>query len=166
MNQESLASPDQDGVGTIPNKYLTFLLKGIEYGINISHIVEIVCIQNITQLPDSPPEVRGIINLRGKVIPVIDLRLRFHMEEREYDERTSIIVVSLDNTSIGLICDQVAEVVDIEAEKIDPPPAIATTTEADECVEGIGRCEEGNVVILLNINRVVGREALEELNIP
>lgn len=102
------------------SKYLTFSLGDEECGINIRNITEIIGLQKITEMPDAPPYVRGVINLRGKVIPILDMRLRFGVDEREYDDRTCIIVVMVDNISVGLIVDTVAEVLDIEHGNIDP----------------------------------------------
>ena len=156
MDNDSHFEGELETNGVLQSKYLTFHLDDVEYGINIHYVVEIVCMQRITELPDTPPALRGIINLRGKVIPVLDLRLRFSMAERDYDERTSVIVVNIQNASIGLICDEVAEVVDIDKNKISPPPTIQSKPDANEFMEGIGRREDGEVVVLLNADKIVG----------
>lgn len=135
------------------SKYLTFSLGDEECGINIRSITEIIGLQKITEMPDAPPYVRGVINLRGKVIPILDMRLRFGVEEREYDDRTCIIVVMVDNTSVGLIVDTVAEVLDIEPGNIDPPPKIVHDG-SHNFIEGLGRVDK-NVIILLDIEKVL-----------
>src|SRR3990172_5823963 len=95
---------------TQEGKYLTFTMGKEEYGIEIHNVTEIIGIQSITDLPDTPDFVKGVINLRGKVIPVLDVRLRFKMEEKAYNDRTCIIVVNIRNMSVGLIVDTVSEV--------------------------------------------------------
>jgi purine-binding chemotaxis protein CheW len=142
-------------------KYLTFALGNEEFGINIRDVTEIIGIQKITVMPDVADYIKGVINLRGKVIPVIDMRLRFGLSERDYDERTCIVVVNLDSTSVGLIVDTVSEVLDIEEKNIDPPPRVASGGTSREFIEGLGRVEE-EVKILLDIKRVLFDRAISE----
>jgi purine-binding chemotaxis protein CheW len=142
-------------------KYLTFALGDEEFGINIRSVTEIIGIQKVTEMPDVAEFIKGVINLRGKVIPVIDMRLRFGQPEREYDERTCIVVVNVDETSVGLIVDTVAEVLDIEDENIDPPPQVANGS-SREFIEGLGRVDD-EVKILLNIRKVLYDEELQEI---
>ena len=104
---EELEEDSQEG------QFLTFTIAEQEYGIEIRHVTEIIGIQTITGLPDVPEFVKGVINLRGKVIPVIDVRLRFAMPERAYDERTCIVVVNINDASVGLVVDTVSEVLNI-----------------------------------------------------
>ncbi len=135
------------------DKFLTFPLGEEEYGIDIRHVTEIVGIQNITCLPDAPVYVRGIINLRGKVIPVIDVRLRFAMAEREYDDRTCVVVVDVEGASVGMIVDSVSEVLEIPSVNIEPSPALRNG-KASEFIWGLGKAED-NVKILLNIQAMI-----------
>lgn len=107
---------------TMKGKYLTFPLGGEVYGIEIRYVTEIIGIQAITEVPDLPEYVRGIINLRGKIIPVIDVRLRFKKPPREYNDRTCVIVVDMGGVSVGLVVDTVAEVLAIAEQDIVPPP--------------------------------------------
>lgn len=139
-------------------KYLTFALGKEEYGIQIRHVTEIIGIQNVTDLPDMPSFVKGIINLRGKVIPVVDVRLRFGLPEREYDDRTCIVVVNIRNSSVGLIVDSVSEVVDIAAEQIEPPPQVRKDQNS-RYIEGLGHVGE-TVKILLGILNLLHDEDL------
>lgn len=134
-------------------KHLTFAIGDEEFGIDIRFITEIIGVQRITTLPDVPEFIKGVINLRGRVIPVIDMRLRFGKQEREYDERTCIIVTHTNDSSVGLIVDTVAEVIDIEQDQIDPPPRIANSS-AQEFIQGLGRVED-DVKILLNLQKVL-----------
>jgi purine-binding chemotaxis protein CheW len=157
MTSEDLVSSEDSGIA----QYLTFSLADEEYGIDISHITEIIGLQEITQLPESPVHVRGVISLREQTIPVIDMRDRFHLDRREYDERTCIIIVRLDQSVIGLIVDRVREVVDINVSQIEPPPELGQSWK-NEYIHGIGRVE-GKVKILLDVRLVFNKEDLDEI---
>jgi purine-binding chemotaxis protein CheW len=149
--------------GVVDNKYLTFSLGDEEYGINIKDVTEIIGIQTITEIPDTIDYIKGVINLRGKVHPLIDMRLRFMMGERDYDERTCIIVVTIDEYVVGLIVDTVSEVLEIPSDTIDPPPLIINNS-AKAFIEGLGRIGD-DVKIILNTKKVlfdVDLESLEE----
>lgn len=150
-------------VDTGTQKYLTFALGDEEYGVNIQYVTEIIGIQKVTEMPDTAEYIKGVINLRGKVIPVIDMRLRFHKQERDYDERTCIVVVNVDDTAVGIIVDTVSEVLDIPQEDIDAPPQVAAGAGTRrDYIEGLGRVNE-QVKILLDIERVLYDEQLQEL---
>ena len=110
----------------------------------------------ITPVPETPAFVSGVMNLRGKVIPVLDMRLRFGQQERPHDERTCIIVTQVDGISVGLIVDTVAEVLDIEADSIDPPPQIANSG-SHQFIQGLGRVDN-EVKILVNLKKVLNDE--------
>lgn len=138
---------------TQEGKFLTFSLGSEEYGIEIRYVTEIIGIQKITDLPDMPSYVKGVINLRGKVIPVIDVRLRFELDEREYDERTCIVVVTLNDMTVGLIVDSVSEVIDIPAEDIEPAPKVKRG-ESSRFISGLGKVNEA-VKILLDIKHLL-----------
>lgn len=146
---------------TMKNKFLGFRIGEEDYGIEIRYVMEIVEIQKITEIPETIDYIRGVINLRGKVIPVIDVRLRFHLPFREYDARTCIIVVQIDDTVVGLIVDGVAEVVDIKDEQISPAPMVQQTPESN-CIMGIGMTDD-DVRILLSVRKVVNDSELEEM---
>jgi len=148
-------------------KYLTFTLANEDYGIGILKIREIIGMMPITAVPQTPPFVKGVINLRGKVIPVMDLRLRFDMEEIEYTERTCIIVVEIAGASgriqIGNVVDSVSEVLNIKGEDIEDSPTFGTKLDT-EYILGMAKME-GGVKILLDIDKVLSAEevaALEE----
>ncbi len=143
------------------NKYLTFHVGAEDYGIEIRHVTEIIGIQKITLVPDLPEFIMGVINLRGQVIPVMDVRCRFRMPAREYDERTCIIVVQVSGRAIGLVVDQVNEVADITEAQIEPPPQVRTTCD-DSYLQGMGKLGE-EVKILLDIGRLLGNEASDLL---
>ncbi len=151
LNSELLDEEEQED--TQEGKYLTFTLGNEEYGIEIKNVTEIIGIQNITDLPDMPNYVKGVINLRGKVIPVVDVRLRFGFEERKYDERTCIVVVNINNMAVGLIVDSVSEVIDIPADHIEPPPKV-NKGESSRFIQGLGKVGE-EVKILLDIRQLL-----------
>ena len=119
LNNELEFDMEED---TQKGKYLTFSLGKESYGIEIRYVTEIIGIQAITEIPELPDYVKGIINLRGKIIPVIDVRLRFKKDTKEYNDRTCIIVVDVMDLSVGLIVDSVAEVINIPEEDIEAPP--------------------------------------------
>jgi len=144
---------------TMKDQYLTFLVGDETFGFGIEYVTEIVGMQNITTVPDMQSYVKGVINLRGSVIPVLDIRLRFGMEEREYDERTCIIVVQMDGLSVGLIVDIVNEVTDIPESQVSAPPKVYGGAGA-QYIQGMGKLEE-KVIILLDITKLLSGEDQE-----
>jgi len=138
-------------------KYLTFTMADEEYGIGILKIKEIIGMMPITTIPQTPEFVKGVINLRGKVIPVMDLRLRFGMEAIGYTERTCIIVIEIDGESgtvmIGIVVDSVSEVLNIKTQDIEETPTFGTKLNTDYIL-GMAKIE-GGVKILLHIDRIL-----------
>ena len=148
-----------DDEDTMKDRYLTFRLAGEDYGIEIQYVTEIIGIQKITDVPDMPDYVKGVINLRGKVIPVMDVRQRFMLEFRDYDERTCIIVVDIDGTPVGLVVDKVQEVMDIPENNVEPPPK-SSSESGKNFVQGMGKV--GNdVKIILNVKKLLFDEIAE-----
>jgi purine-binding chemotaxis protein CheW len=145
---------------TQEGKFLTFRMGNEDYGIEIRHVTEIIGIQRITEVPDMPDFIKGVINLRGKVIPVMDVRTRFRLPTREYDDRTCIIVVNINDTSVGLVVDKVNEVVDISKDQIEPPPR--TGKNASRYIQGMGKIGD-EVKILLEVNRLLYGDELEQI---
>ncbi len=137
-------------------KYLTFNIADEVYRISIGYVTEIIGVLKITILPDTPDYIKGIMNLRGKVIPVVDVRLRFGMDERAHDERTCIVVVGYKNFTIGLIVDSVAEVLDIPDDDVQSPPKVGQGSER-KYIEGLGKIDD-TVKILLNIHQLLFNE--------
>jgi len=146
-------------------KYLTFTLAEEEYGIGILKIKEIIGMMPVTSVPQTPAFVKGVINLRGKVIPVIDLRLRFGMGEIDYTDRTCIIVVEIEAESgmvlIGIVVDAVSEVLNIKGEDIEDTPTFGAKLDT-EYILGMAKLE-GGVKILLDINKVLSASEISEL---
>lgn len=128
-------------------KYLVFFLDEQEFAIEIKYVVDIINIQPITRMPNVPDFVKGLTNLRGKVIPIIDVRLRFGKAPQEYNDRTCIIVVEMHDSQVGLVIDQVSEVYTFNDDQIAPPPAFNTAPEA-RFVQGIGKAANGIKLIL------------------
>ena len=147
---------------TREGKYLTFHLDKEGYGIGIRKIKEIIGMMTITPVPRTPECVKGVINLRGKVIPVIDLRLKFGMAELGYTDRTCIIVVEVEGDSgtllVGILVDSVSEVLNIKGGYIEDSPAFGTGVSTDY-ISGMAKTE-GGVKILLDIDRVLHREEM------
>jgi len=152
-------SADREG------KYLTFTLAGEDYGIGILKIKEIIGMQPITSVPQTPEYVKGVINLRGKVIPVLDLRLRFDMEATDYTERTCIVVVEIAGQSgtvmIGIVVDSVSEVLNIKGADIENTPTFGTKLDT-EYILGMAKME-GGVKILLDIDKVLSAQEMAML---
>lgn len=139
-------------------KYLTFSLAGEEYGIGIKKVREIIGMMTVTHIPQTPQYVKGVINLRGKVIPVVDLRLKFDMESMDYTDRTCIIVVEIAGAgktiAMGIIVDSVSEVINIKGGDIDDTPGFGSQLDT-EYILGMAKTA-GSVKILLDIDRVFG----------
>ena len=142
-------------------KFLTFQLKDEEYGLEILKVREIIGVMNITTVPQTPDYVKGVINLRGKVIPVIDLRLKFGLEGADYGRRTCIIVVNVNNLEMGIVVDTVSEVMDIDTGHIEETPSFGRQLETDYIL-GMGKVGE-KVKILLNIDKVLSSQELVTL---
>ncbi len=146
-------------------KYLTFTLEKEEYGIGILKVKEIIGMMPVTSVPRTPEFVKGVINLRGKVIPVIDLRLKFSMDPIPYSDRTCIIVVEIDaqdsTVLIGIVVDAVSEVLNINEEEIEETPKFGTSLNTDYIL-GMAKME-GGVKILLDIDRVLSQEEVTQL---
>ncbi len=147
-------------------KYLTFALDKEVYGLAILKVQEIIGMMNVTSVPRTPEFVRGVINLRGKVIPVLDLRLKFSMESVEDTARTCIIVVQVasegQDVTMGVIVDEVAEVLDVTADQIEPPPSFGAAVETAFLL-GMGKV--GNkVIMLLDVDKVLATQEVAAMH--
>lgn len=157
-----VAEGAEDAEDTQHGKFLTFDVSGELFGISIRYVTEIIGIQPVTFVPEVPDYVKGIINLRGKVVPVIDMRLKFKKEAIPYTDRTCVVVVDIDDISIGLIVDSVAEVLTIADENIVPPPSYRTGFQ-NRYINGIGKVGEG-VVLLLDCHRILSPDEVDSIN--
>jgi purine-binding chemotaxis protein CheW len=159
MNQAMTAMTNREG------KYLTFTLAGEDYGIGILKVKEIIGIMPITTVPQTPSYMKGVINLRGKVIPIVDLRLKFGMEEMEHTDKTCIIVVEIAGSDrqlmIGILVDSVSEVLNIKAGDIEDSPNFGSRLNTDYIL-GMAKTG-GKVKILLDIDKVLSSEEMGAL---
>lgn len=146
----------------LAGKYMTFKLAEEIYGLEILKVREIIGLMDITRVPRVADFIRGVINLRGKVIPVADLRLKFGMEACQSTDQTVIIVVQCAvgsrNLTMGLLVDQVLEVLSIEASQIEPPPSLGDAGDQSQFILGVGKAND-RVVFLLDIGRVLNGES-------
>jgi purine-binding chemotaxis protein CheW len=146
-------------------KYLTFALSNEEYGLEILKVREIIGYMQITAVPQTPAHIKGVINLRGQVIPVVDLRMKFSMPEAEVTEETCIIVVEINQDDrkfqTGIVVDRVKEVLDIEGENIEDAPQFGSNVDTN-FILGMGKVN-GAVKILLDIDKVLGSEQFASL---
>jgi purine-binding chemotaxis protein CheW len=164
---ETMAETTGTGMGDVTpladlaGQYLTFVLADETYGVAILKVQEIIGLVDVTKVPRLPDFVRGVINLRGKIIPVVDLRLKFSLAGTEDTDRTCIIVMQVtssdDEVTMGIIVDEVSEVTDIEAGRIEPPPSFGSAVHGDFIV-GMGKLDE-RVIMLLDVDRVLGATA-------
>lgn len=141
----------------ISEKFLTFWTDNQLFGISIADVVQIVGVQEITQVPEFPEYAKGIINLRGHIIPVLDMRLRLHKEEVPYNERTCIIVINIKENLLGLIVDAVDEVTKIQSQDISNPPKMSRDV-TNTYLQGIAKLEN-KVVLLLDTEKILNNSA-------
>lgn len=170
MGEDEIQSVEATGVenedleNAQKDRYLSFKLGDKQYAVDIKYVMEIIGIMNITDVPNTKNFIKGIINLRGNITPVICLRSRFGMEESEYDDRTTIIVIEYENYRVGLIVDEVAEVQNIPEEAIAPPPETNKGFRS-RFIEGMGKIGK-QILIILNLNNVLfdtsGEDSLDE----
>lgn len=149
---------------TQKGKYVTFKSGNEYFGLKIQFVNEIIVFQEITKIPESEDYIKGLINLRGKIIPVIDVRLRFKQEPFEYTDRTCIIVVNVKNIVVGLIVEQIAEVVEIQEENIIPSPSVGKADKSqNKYVYAIGKVGD-QVKLLLDPDRLLNDEEITALD--
>ena len=158
--EDEMFLTDDEEEDTQANKYLLFNIADEVYGIWIGNVKEIIEMQKITEVPDVPEYIKGVINLRGRVVPVMNLRVRFGMEEKPYDDRTCMIIVNIDNSSMGFIVDTVAEVHEIPGKDIEPPPNFRTDSERERYISGLGKVGD-EVKILIDAKKVLQEKELK-----
>ena len=141
-------------------KYLTFLVENVGYGIEISYVVEIISVQDITLVPHTHAYVKGIINLRGTVVPVIDMGMRFGGAEIVYTEQTCIIVLSMDDMSVGILVDGVQDVTDIDDANIQDPPTTTGNAIKNHFIKAVG-VSQGEVKQLIDVYKVFEMDVLD-----
>ncbi|KMQ50543.1 Positive regulator of CheA protein activity (CheW) [Chitinispirillum alkaliphilum] len=163
MSQNHAGAED---VSVLAGKYLTFSLANEGYGIEILKVQEIIGLMNVTRVPRTPNFIRGVINLRGKIIPVVDLRIKFGIEEKENTDKTCIIVVQVEELSgkhviMGIIVDEVCEVLNVKADQIEPSPSFGASVDTD-FIMGMGKAAQ-KVVMLLDVDRVLSKKEVDEV---
>jgi len=144
---------DEEDEDTQKDRFLTFSIGNEDYGIEIKYVNEIIGIYKITSIPEIPDFVKGVINLRGRVIPVIDVRMRFGIEYKEYNERSCTIIVELNNITIGLNVDEINEVMNIPSKDIDKPTSFGQDLKSS-FVQGLGKVGE-KVKIILDLEKLL-----------
>ncbi|MBI3605858.1 MAG: purine-binding chemotaxis protein CheW [Nitrospirae bacterium] len=144
-------------------QFLIFSLSGVEYGVNIAGIKEIIRVSGITKVPSTPPCIRGVINLRGSVIPIVDLPVKFGISGNPQTNRTCIIILEVDyekrKTPVGMMVDRVNEVIKFSPEEIDPPPSFGTPIQGD-FLTGLGK-RKNQLVLILAIDKILSIEELK-----
>ncbi len=161
MNTDTHTNEISGEAMALAGKYMTFKVASEEYGVAILKVRELIGLMDITHVPQTPPWVRGVINLRGKVIPVADLRVKFSMAPTESTDQTVIIVVQLVSSAgvsiMGVLVDEVLEVLDIRAHQIEPPPSFGSASTDTNFILGVGKSEK-RVIFLLDIDAVLAPE--------
>lgn len=155
---ELYQEPDEN---TLKNRFLTFIIDKEMFGIEIRYVMEIIGIQAITEVPEMPDYIKGVINLRGRIIPVMDIRLRFRKNPREYDDRTCVIVTDFNGIWVGLIVDSVSEVLTINDAEISERPEISSGSSRGY-VRNIGKID-GEVILLLDCGKLLSSDELEDV---
>ncbi|KUG27919.1 positive regulator of chea protein activity (chew) [hydrocarbon metagenome] len=140
---------------------VTFSIGEEEFGVDILKVQEIIRMMEITKVPRAPDFVEGVINLRGKVIPIIDLRKRFGLSTRDHDKHTRIIVIEINNMIVGFVVDSVSEVLRIPSNTVEPPPPVVSGLES-EYISGVGKLED-RLLILLDLDRLLSGEERDVL---
>ena len=159
----------ENQISPLEGKYLTFSLGFEKYGFAILKVQEIIGVNKVTPIPNSPTHIKGVINLRGKIIPVLDLRIKFNMQERDYDERTCFIVVNTmigeQPLSVGIVVDTVVEVVHLNSKQVEPAPDFGSSLKIPFIV-GLGKTGESGkeVVTLVDIDQVLASEKCLTVN--
>jgi len=147
----------------LEGKYLTFALGGEEYGVGILQVREIIGLMEITAVPQTASYIKGVINLRGQIIPILELRIKFGMEPQDYDDRTCIIVVEIQqgagSLQVGMLVDSVSEVLNILEEQIEPSPIFGSTTLDTDNILGMAKVKR-KIKILLDVDKVIGKEGV------
>lgn len=153
----------QENVGDLI-QLVSFSLGDEEFGVHVLKVREIIRMPEVTRVPNTPPYVEGVINLRGKVIPVMSMRKRFGLEMQDFDSRTRIMVMDVDGELMGFIVDAVSEVIRISEEEIQPPPPVVSSGVDHECLSGV-ISQSDRLLVLLDLEKVSSREDRKLLTI-
>jgi purine-binding chemotaxis protein CheW len=151
---------EEDEDDTLEDRYLIFSIEERQYGIEIKHITEIVGLHAITEVPDMPAFIKGVINLRGKIIPLLDVRSRFKLSEIEYNDKTCVVILNINNHLIGLIVDTVREVLKIGSEQMEEPPRFGDGN-GNRFVKSLAKVKE-EVKVLLDVERLFIEDEIKQ----
>lgn len=146
------------GIGLSTNRFLTFYLEEEMYGVNIFDVKEIIAMMKTTSVPKTPKFIKGVMNLRGNIIPVVDMRIKFEMSEVEWQTYTAIIIISVEGKNIGFIVDKVEEVVNIDDENISPPPEFGPTVDT-KFIRNMAK-QKNKVIMILDLVALFGEDEL------
>ncbi len=146
---------------TLKDRFLTFTIDDVTYGIEMFYIREIISIQNITEIPEMPAYIKGVINLRGLILPVMDVRLRFEKNHKNYDDRTCAIIVEISGNTVGLIVDSVSEVLSIQSSEISNMPDVGDGR-SSRFIKNIGK-NSSSVVLIVDSEKLLSDKDLELL---
>jgi len=164
MDKAAFEKSDNDGLTSDILQLVGFQLGEEEYGIDILKVQEINRVTEITKIPHSPDFVEGVINLRGNVVPIIDLRKRFNMPEREHDKQTRIVVGEIEDRTVGFVVDAVSEVIRMDSKLVEPPPEIIVgSDDIGKYIKGVGKLDD-KLLILLDIDSMFSKQEQEQLS--
>ena len=155
---------EEDSQDTMEDLYIIFFIDGREYGIEIRYLIEIIAFQPVTFVPNLPKYVKGVLNLRGKIIPVLDVRTRFGMPSIDYTENTCILILNFNNLSASLIVDGVKEVLKITKDNIEPSPGFEEAN-VERFVDSIGKSGD-TLKILINVEKFIHEKDIKEITAP
>lgn len=141
-------------MGNMDNEFLTFRLGSEEYGINILEVQEIRGYGAVTHIANAPEFIKGVVNLRGNIVPIIDMRIKFKLDKADYDQFTVVIILTILGRVIGIVVDAVSDVINLNAEQMQPAPQFGTMINA-EYIMGLGTVEE-RMLILMDIEKLMG----------
>ena len=164
-NELNAAANAEEGVieDALLDKYLTFPVGNDIYGIEIRYVTEIVPVLPITVVPGVPDFLTGIVNLRGKIIPVIDMHLKFGRPSVEYNDRTSIIVLDIEDISVGIIVDEVEAVIEIKEDNIVPPPSFKSSAQT-QYIRGVGKVNDEELKLLLDLETLLNLSDFKDMD--
>jgi purine-binding chemotaxis protein CheW len=162
MNLETATSPTNKQVNAVAGEYLTFVLGQEEYGIEILKVQEIRGYDAVTKIANTPSFIKGVVNLRGRIVPIVDLRIKFNLEKREYDEFTVVIILNLHGRVVGIVVDGVSDVMELQAERIREVPDLVSNIDT-QYILGLGSVEE-RMLILVDIEKLMNSQEMELIN--
>ncbi len=162
MNLESATTSVKKQVESVAGEYLTFVLGGEEYGIEILKVQEIRGYDTVTKIANTPSFIKGVVNLRGRIVPIVDLRIKFNLENKQYDEFTVVIILNLRGRVVGIVVDGVSDVLDLPSENIREVPDLVSNIDT-QYILGLGSVEE-RMLILIDIEKLMNSQEMELIN--